>query len=162
MEFWKMVKKHQIFVSKLVGLSTIGVFIPMLSTIAQTQWPSGCYRQSDRPEVYCLNSSSSTYCHVQNPSQMDTFGGFGQVRVVGTNRFLAGANNIGECGWLNGFYRRKSKLEVYRLNNDTKACWVSSPEMMDAYGGFKQVRVVEDSSDLFAQREYEGDCIWPR
>jgi hypothetical protein len=161
MEFWKMLKKYRNFLTKLVGLSAIGVFIPMLSTIAQTQWPSGYYRKSDQPAVYYLNSSNSTYCHVQNPSQMDIFGGFGQIRVVGTNRFLAGSKNIGECGWPNGFYKRKSQPAVYGLN-DTKACWVSSPQMMDAYGGFKQVRVVEDSSDLFAQREYAGDCIWPR
>lgn len=154
-----MVRKHLSFVSKLVGLSAIGVLIPVFSTMAQTQWPSGYY--SLRGNVYALNANNSTYCYVQSPTQMNLFGGFSKVREVGSDSFKAGSRDVGKCGWPNGFYRKKSKPEVYGLN-DKQACYVNSPQMMDAYGGFKRVRVVEDSVDLFAQRKFVGDCLWPR
>jgi hypothetical protein len=97
-----MIKKYRSLVSKVAVLSAIGVFIPMFSTTAETQWPSGYYRQSNSSYVYYLNSSNSTYCHVQNESQMEAFGGFRRVRVVGGSNFLVGSRNIGECDWPNG------------------------------------------------------------
>ncbi len=144
---------------------TASILVTGLATVfsgsVEAVSPSGYYRVSDRPEVYFLNSSSNTYCHVQNPSQMNLLGGFGKVRVVGGNSFRSGATNVGECDWPKGFYRRKSRPEVYRLSN-TQMCWVSSPEMMEAYGGFGQVRVVENSSDIKAGRTDVGECDWPR
>lgn len=131
------------------------------SALAQSNWPPGYYRASSRPEVYWLNAREGFHCHVQNPSQMEIFGGFKQVRVVGTESFKSGTKFIGECGWPSGqFYRLKSRPEVYGTNAKI-ACWVSSPEMMNAYGGFGRVRVVDDSSDIFAQRRNAGECVWP-
>ncbi len=34
-------------------------------------------------------------------------------------------------------------------------------EMMNAYGGFRRVIVIDDSSDIFAQRKNAGECVWP-
>jgi len=91
---------------------------------------------------------------------MNIFGGFGQVRVVGTQSYQSGARPLGGCMWPDGFYRRQSAPEVYRLFQ-TQMCWVSSPEMMEAYGGFGQMRVVDDPSVLQARRTDVGDCEWP-
>lgn len=160
-------------------LSFVGTVISLgftLSTLpAQANsWSTGYYKQSDRSEVYYLNNDffridmvgappqrPPELCHVQNPSQMEALGGFGQVQVVSSNGFKQGTVYIGECPWPNGFYRRASMPEVYGLN-DRLMCWVSSPEMMEAYGGFTRVMVVEDASDLLAGRKDGGTCKWPR
>lgn len=142
--------------SYTLGLVTLSA----LQSVAQSSWPTGYYRASNRPEVYWLNSRTNTYCHVQNPSQMNMFGGFNQVRVVGTESFRSSSQFIGKCGWPDGFYRVQNRPEVYGLGNGF-ACWVSSPQMMNAYGGFSRVRVVENSSNLFAQRRNAGECVWP-
>ncbi|MEI6428272.1 MAG: hypothetical protein WCO45_07775 [Pseudanabaena sp. ELA607] len=146
----------------LITLGTLAVGSSELPfALAQSNWPVGYYRASNRPEVYYVNSAQRFHCHVQNPSQMEMFGGFKQVRVVGTESFKAGTRFIGKCGWPDGqFYRLKSRPEVYGTNTGI-GCWVSSPAMMDAYGGFSRVRVIDDSSDIFAQRRNAGECVWP-
>lgn len=93
---------------------------------------------------------------------MEIFGGFNQVRVVGNNDFKSGTKFMGKCGFLTGFYRRTNDPKVYGVNaQQGVACWVSSPQMMDAYGGFDRVKVVDDSSDISAQRRDQGGCVWP-
>ncbi|MCC5641666.1 hypothetical protein LC607_01560 [Nostoc sp. CHAB 5824] len=145
----------------LIVLGTLlASFSSLPSTLAQSNWPSGFYRASSRPEVYYLNTDERFHCHVQNPSQMEILGGFGQVRVVGTESFKSGSEFAGECGWPSGFYKLKSRPEVYGVNPKV-VCWVSSPAMMEAYGGFDRVKVVDDSSNIFAQRKNVGDCVWP-
>ncbi|MEP0919552.1 hypothetical protein NC981_22235 [Leptolyngbya sp. DQ-M1] len=149
---------------------------PLFTPPAQAESPYRFYRVDGRPEVYLVDDhywdidiepnpkpsrKPQTVCHVQNPSQMETFGGFGQVQVVRDRAFMRGRVYQGECSWLNGFYRLASRAEIYRLNN-THLCWVSSPEMMETYGGFGQVIVVEDSSDLLAGRKNSGTCEWPK
>jgi hypothetical protein len=146
----------------LIFLGTLLAGSSVLSAaLAQSNWPSGYYKASNRAEVYWLDSAKRSHCHVQNPSQMEMFGGFNNVRVVGAESFKDGSRFIGQCSWPDGqFYRLKSRREVYRTNSGI-ACWVSSPEMMNAYGGFGLVRVIDDSSDIFAQRINAGECVWP-
>lgn len=84
-----------------ISLFTASIFATgltaLLKTSAQAARPSGYYRISSRQEVYFLNSSSRSFCHVQDPSQMEVFGGFNQVQVVRNNSFMSGARYIGEC-----------------------------------------------------------------
>lgn len=106
------------------------------------------------------------YCHVQNESQMAAFGGFDQVKVVNsltmTGKFTEG------CGWPNGFYRRQSQPEVYRLtgnnglpNTGNDICHVINEQQMAAFGGFGVVTVVQDHSDIGRGRNAITQCANP-
>ena len=130
--------------------------------LAQSSWPTGYYRANSNAAVYWLDTSKGSHCHVQNSSQMQMFGGFGQVRVTGTESFKSGTKFNGECAWPDeSFLRRKSQAAVYGTYRGG-ACWVSSPQMMEAFGGFGRVSVIEDSSDIFAKRQNGGECVWPK
>lgn len=126
----------------------------------------GFYKQQDRPEVY-LVYRAGFYCHVQNPNQMDAFGGFGKVQVV--NSLNLNATKTGGCGWPNGFFKLSNKPEVYRMygggipefNIGDSFCHVANPAQMNAYGGFGQVRAVSPSSDLGRGRQFTGKCSNP-
>ena len=151
-------------ISIRLSLAILGILVASSSNVlpALANWPSGFYRTSNDPKVYLLNKDSKFHCHVQNPSQMEIYGGFKQVRVVGNNEFMSGTRFADKCGFPTGFYRRKNDSKVYGVNaRQGVACWVSSPEMMNAYGGFSRVRVVDDSSDIIAQRTDKGSCVWP-
>lgn len=164
----------------LTSLAGVSLFISGLASLvtlpAQAESPYSFYRVSGHPEVYLIDDHiwhidldrlpkpprpTPTVCHVQNSSQMERFGGFGQVKEVRDKSFMRGRVYQGECKWPNGFYRRASQPEVYGLN-DTQMCWVISPEMMEAYGGYGRVMVVDDSSDLLAGRKDGGRCKWPK
>lgn len=130
------------------------------------QAPVGFYRQQDRPEVY-LVYRSGFYCHVQNEDQMNAFGGFGNVQVVGSLNL--NGTNTGDCGWPNGFFRRSNQPEVYQMygggipefNIGDRFCHVQNEAQMNAYGGFGQVRVVSPSSNLGRGRTFTGGCPNP-
>jgi hypothetical protein len=158
-KYRKMIKT-----STKLSLVILGTLVASSSNAlsALANWPDGFYKASNNPKVYYLDKDKNFHCHVQNPSQMEIYGGFQQVRVVGNNEFMSGTNFIGKCGFPTGFYRRKSDRKVYGVNAPQGiACWVSSPQMMDAYGGFSRVKVVDDSSDILAQRRDIGSCVWP-
>jgi hypothetical protein len=68
-------------------------------------WTNGFFRRSNKPEVYRMFGSGipefnigDRFCHVASESQMNAFGGFGQVRVVSPSSDLGrGRNFTGEC-----------------------------------------------------------------
>jgi len=128
------------------------------------RFQGGFLRQGNRQEVL-FQYTPSGYCHVQNPAQMNAYGGFGQVRVVPvadpSGRFT------GPCPWPNGFYRRSNEQAVYRLFGrgpdgiGGRACHVVDPAQMARFGGFGRVTVVEPRSELFVDRERPGPCRNP-
>jgi hypothetical protein len=124
----------------------------------------GFYHQLDRPEVM-FQFDALLHCHVQNPSQMNAFGGFSRVRNV--PRLALRGTSAGECSWPNGFFRRTNEQTVYRLHGSGAmrlgrfACYVTDPRQMALYGGFGQVAVVEQNSDLFHLREQPEACVDP-
>ncbi len=157
---YNFMKKYKLITSVFATSMFITGLTSFITSPAQAN-SSGYYKSNSRPEVYYVNADRRAFCHVQNPSQMNLFGGFGQVRVVGNESFKSGLADGGKCRFDNGFYKRKSKPEVYGLT-DNQMCWVSSPQMMNAFGGFGKVRVVDDSSDFLAGgRQDVGDCSWP-
>jgi hypothetical protein len=122
------------------------------------------YRQYDLPAV-AFQFADTLHCIVQNPSQMNAYGGFDRVRIV--HRLAMRGDSIGTCGWPNGFYRRSSEPHVYRLFGPgysglgRRACHVINPAQMALFGGFGRVVTVEPSSDLFRGREQPTECSDP-
>jgi hypothetical protein len=122
---------------------------------------SGFFRQNDRPEVYFVNAGSRTSCHVQNPSQMEVYGGFRQVRVVSGDTFRVGAQFNGPCLWPDGLYRSSDRPEVYYLHNNWKsACWVRTPQRVEELGGWGRVRLVNQTprESFIVGRSYSESC----
>jgi hypothetical protein len=122
---------------------------------------SGYYRRNDRPEVYYVNAGTRTACHIQNPSQMDVYGGFKRVLIVQDDRFRTGANFTGPCPWPDGLYRSRERPEVYLLHNNWQsACWVRTPERVEQLGGWGNVRLVDGTSreSLSVGRNYLEAC----
>lgn len=119
------------------------------------------YRQQNRPEVI-LQHPEGDYCHVQNPAQMEAYGGFGQVRVVPV--LTPRGRFTGPCAWPNGYYRRSNDPTVWSLygRSDSaagaRACRVANPAQMERFGGFGQVRVVDANADLLRERREQGLC----
>jgi len=137
-------------------LASIGSASVESSTLA-----SGYYRRSDRPEVYFVNAGSRTACHVQNPSQMEVYGGFGQVKVVQGDGFRSGTQFTRSCLCPDGLYRSREKPEVYYLHNNWKsACWVRTSERVDQLGGWGRVRLIDSTSreSLTVGRSYSDRC----
>jgi hypothetical protein len=60
---------------------------------------TGFYRQVSDPKVYFLDLRKNTMCHVQNPSQMEAFGGFEQVRITLDYSFKSDKKFIEGCTW---------------------------------------------------------------
>lgn len=122
---------------------------------------SGYFRRSDRPEVYFVNAGNRTACHVQNPSQMEVYGGFGQVQTVQGDGFRSGAQFTGSCAWPDGLYRSSDRPEVYYLHNNWRsACWVRTPERVEQLGGWGRVRLINNTSreSLTVGRSYSERC----
>lgn len=122
---------------------------------------SGYFRRSDRPEVYFVNAGARTSCHVQNPSQMEVYGGFGQVRVVSSDAFRDGAQFNGPCLWPDGLYRSSDRPEVYYLFDNLKsACWVRTPQRVEELGGWGKVRIVNQvpRESFVVGRRYSESC----
>jgi hypothetical protein len=124
----------------------------------------GFYVEQGRPEVM-FQLADGLYCHVQNPDQMRAYGGDNQIRRV---RHLAlRGTSTGDCGWPNGFYRRAREPAVYRLYGrgqfalGRQACHVINPPQMEAFGGFGQLAVIDQGSDLFRGREQPDECTDP-
>ena len=133
----------------------------MLQNPGSASYSSGYYKRADRPEVYFLNSGSRTLCHVQNPSQMEVYGGFGQVRVTQTSDFNSNASFTGPCLWPDGMYRSKERPEVYYLYDNWKAaCWVRTPARVEQLGGWGRVRIIEGTprEALIVGRRYSDSC----
>jgi len=127
--------------------------------------PAKFYRQADRPEVY-YQYTSDLSCRVQNESQMAAWGGFDKVQVV--KKLNVAGRKTGDCGWPNGFYRRKSHPEVYRLSGKgiaprigPSACHVINETQMAAFGGFDKVMVVDDKSEIGRGRSAVTKCNNP-
>ncbi|MBD1846637.1 hypothetical protein H6F89_25090 [Cyanobacteria bacterium FACHB-63] len=123
----------------------------------------GYYKSTDRPEVYAVNFTNLTYCHVQNPSQMNAFGGFNQVKrftPTVANEFFSSKKFVGECRWGNGLYKRQHHPEVFHLfdNGTPSACWVRTSNQVRQFGGWNKVRSVDDSSDLKVGRTFSEQC----
>ncbi len=127
----------------------------------QSSLSTGYFRRSDRPEVYFVNANSRTSCHVQNPSQMDLYGGFGRVRVVSNDLFRDNTQFNGPCLWPDGLYRSNDRPEVYYLFNNWKsACWVRTPQRVEELGGWGRVRVVNQTprESFIVGRSYSESC----
>ena len=122
------------------------------------------YQQQGRPEVM-FQFADTHHCHVQNPSQMNAYGGWNRVRKV--PRLAMRGEFTGACGWPNGFFRRVEDPAVYRLYGAGPmklgrfACHVVDPRQMGLFGGFGLVATVEQSSDLFRGREQPTECADP-
>jgi hypothetical protein len=126
---------------------------------------SGSFHQArGRPDVM-FQVDDMGHCRVENPSQMDAFGGPGRVRTVPV--LAMRGNFTGRCAWPNGFFRRSSEGAVYRLHGPGPfglgrlACHVTEPRQMALFGGFGRVAIVEPSSHLFLGREPAGECSDP-
>jgi hypothetical protein len=126
--------------------------------------PGTFHQARGRPDVMFQNADSG-HCRVENPSQMDAFGGPGRVRTVAMLA-MRGAFT-GRCAWPNGFFRRVSEGAVYRLHGPGPfgmgrlACHVTEPRQMELFGGFGRVAIVEAKSHLFLNRAPPGECTDP-
>lgn len=68
-------------------------------------WPNGFYRLGNQDAVYRLYGNrvpnfniGDSYCHVANRTQMEAYGGFGQVRSIRTDSELfRGRTSTGNC-----------------------------------------------------------------
>jgi hypothetical protein len=143
----------------LSAIATITAVIGLIGAVlpAAAQGFGGFFRQAQRPEVY-WQFSGHQYCHVQNPAQMNAFGGFGQVRVM-QNPPLRG-EFAGPCPWPQGFWRRSDRPEVYLISRG-RICHVINPQQMEAYGGFGRVRVVPPDSRVTVGLGRVTPCPWP-
>ena len=122
------------------------------------------YRERGRPAVV-FQFAEAHHCIVQNEYQMIAY-------AAGTKFSRSpgwpSRRKHGRLRWPNGFYRRTTDSAVYRLhgrgalNIGRFACHVVNPRQMELFGGFAQLRVVEQSSDLFRGREQPGECADPR
>jgi hypothetical protein len=122
---------------------------------------SGFFKENGRPEVYFVNGINRTFCHVQNPSQMEVYGGFSRVKTVYNNLFRYGTQFAGPCLWPDGLYRSSDRPEVYYLYNNWKsACWVRTSQQVDKLGGWNRVKVVNQTSreSFIAGRSFSESC----
>jgi hypothetical protein len=126
---------------------------------------SGSFHQErGRPDVM-FQYADTGHCRVENPTQMDAFGGPARVRIVPA--LAMGGLFTGRCAWPNGFFRRSSEGAVYRLHGPGPyglgrlACHVTEPRQMELFGGFGRVAVVDPKSHLFLGREAAGECSDP-
>lgn len=147
------------------ALLAVSLFAAALPLVAEAQTSVGqFYRQSDRPEVM-FQYDNDYHCHVQNPSQMEAWGGFGLVNTL--PRVQMRGEFTGPCPFPDGFYRLSNDARVYRLygggmfNVGEFSCYVTDPAQMARYGGFGQVRVIEPSSDISIARPRPGPCADP-
>ena len=128
--------------------------------------PVGTFQREQGGAAVYLQFAERLHCVVQNPSQMEAFGGWEQVMTV--PRLAMRGEDVGICAWPNGFYRRANEPAVYRLhgrgalNLGRLACHVVNPRQMELFGGFAQLRVVLPSSNLFQSREQPAECADPR
>jgi hypothetical protein len=130
----------------------------------------GFYREGNQDAVYLVFRPNGRYCHVQNPDQMNAFGGSGQVRSISSISSNSSSGGFsGECGFPNGFYRLGNQDAVYWLNGNaipefnvgSSYCHVVNRQQMEAFGGFSQVRSVATTSDIGRGRDYTGSCQNP-
>ncbi len=148
-------------VTRLQAISGIATVAAVIG-LAGAQAPASAqgfafFRQSQDPAVY-WQFTPYQYCHVQNPAQMNAYGGFGQVRVM-QNPPLRG-EFAGPCPWPDGFWRRSDRPEVYLIRRG-RICHVINPPQMEAYGGFGRVRVVPPDSRVTVGLGRVGPCPWP-
>ena len=152
--------------SLLIGALALGAVVAHVSQSEAQAPQSGFFRQSDQPSVYFWYEPN-LYCHVQNPEQMESYGGFSQGHVV--PRLAMTGRQTGDCGWSNGFFRRSNAPEIYRLSGSVPSrfnlgesiCHVVNQAQMEAFGGFAQVRVVNPTSDLGRGRGAVTACTNP-
>ena len=124
----------------------------------------GYYRSTSNSTTYFI-SSQDWYCHVQNPSQMEAFGGFAQIRDVhDVSQYLQTLQkNNGDCVWPNGVFKSTVDPTTFWLYEGNKFCWISSGSMLNAVlskTGYK-VRAVEPGSEIKVGRTYTEQCNWP-
>jgi hypothetical protein len=109
-------------------------------------------------------------CHVQNDEQLNAFGGSDKVLIVRNDSlFRTNMEDSGDCGWPNGFYKRRNESEVFRLYGDalprfkvgTELCHVVNEDQMNKFGGFGQVTEVAPGTDLLRGRSHQGSCLDP-
>lgn len=122
-------------------------------------WPDDVFQEDGDVRVYLLYSGSK-WCHIKYEHQMEAFGG----ALV----HIAAQSNIGEwrtwtqtCGWPDGFFKEQGNPRVYRLYEGTRWCWISSEDVMNAFGGWGLVRDIGANSDLGRWRSYSGECRHP-
>jgi hypothetical protein len=133
----------------------------LVQIISTSDLTSGYFRQNDRPEVYFVNAGTRTSCHVQNPSQMDVYGGFSQVKIVSGDAFRNGTQLTGPCLWPDGLYKSNDRAEVYYLYDNWKsACWVRTPQRVVQLGGWSRVRIVSQTprESFIVGRSYSESC----
>ncbi len=146
---------------KTVAALSAACVAAVLPAVASAQSVGRFYRQSDLPTVW-FQYDEAYHCAVQNPGQMEAFGGFPQVVTQPSLRMRG--ENTGLCPFPDGYYRRSHEERVYRLhgggrfNVGDQACYVTDPAQMNRLGGFAQIRAVEPSSDLSIARPRPGPC----
>jgi len=143
----------------------LSFFVPLVMSLSlmAEHWPTGYYATLDESDqAYYYNDEYRWYCHIQNATQGDLYDVPEQLRIVGDiYSFLSQATGLGECPWPNGFYRIvNTDGPVYRLYPGN-ICTITSPEMLDAYGGTDSVIESEEGSDYSAHRTDIGQCFWP-
>lgn len=126
-------------------------------------WPTGYYRTVNDPaNTYYYDDELRWYCHVQNETQASLYDVENQVRIIGdVYPFLGNAVSLGECRWPDGFYSiTDGDGTIYRLYPGNY-CLITSPQMLDAYGGTDSVIFTEANSDFGSHRTFIGQCFWP-
>jgi hypothetical protein len=136
------------------------LYISATSLMAE-HWSTGYYRANGDSNVYYYDDEIRWYCHVQNDTQLENFSAVDQVRVVGDISPILGlGQSLGECPWLDGFYRVEDSEAIFRLYPGN-ACLITSAEMLEAYGATNDVILAEAGSDFAVHRTYIGQCYWP-
>jgi hypothetical protein len=121
---------------------------------AQPPSEKGFYRQGDDRTVFYVQPAAKTTCVVANPSMMEAFGGFGQVKVVGQEVDLRGSKPLASCAWPTGRYRKVNSDVVFDVRGDA-ACREPRGAKAPARD---PVLVISSDSDVTANKRFSGDC----
>ena len=78
----------------VVGMVAFGL-VGLSAGVSQAEEAAAFFRQADQGPVY-FQYLPNKYCHVQNPDQMEAFGGFAKVKVV--PKLAMQGDQTGDCG----------------------------------------------------------------
>jgi len=141
-----------------------GAFVPGVIDLGPCNWPAGFYKHASDPRVWFTPNDSDGFCHVQNPTQMETFGGFDLVRTIPDGADLDGYRGPkqGECRWGDGFYRIDGEAAIHRFSDGYRRCVVRDADQhRGQYASVEPLTVpASDAGGLFAGRTDDGLCAW--
>ena len=98
-----------------------------------------CFKERSTDPVFVYAGGAPFW--IPDPTWMERFGGFGQMRAVPDNT-LAAFNGLPDEGTL---LREWSDPKVWRITGGFRR-WVTSPAELGKWGGFTSVRVVPDGA----------------